>query len=308
MAGENKESPLGDAIRRRADLSGVGNLRRHTARGTLVNAAYFVGLYSLGLIKGFLVAAFLTRTDYGLWGILVIGLGTLLWLKQVGIGDKYVQQDEADQELAFQKAFTLELAFYGLVPASCSSPPCPCWRSSTARRSSSRPGFVASPHRGRRRASRPRSGSSTGGWTSSASARSRRSTRSWVRGHGRAGGGRRGLLGAGRRRRGGVAAGRRGGHADLAVPGAAALRPRHAAQLRHLLLAAVPGRRRRRWSSRSPRSSSATKALGLAAVGGIALAVDSPTTPTGRPDRDRDALPGHLRGQGPHRRCCSSRS
>ena len=69
MAGENKASPLGDAIRRRAELSGVGNLRRHTARGTLVNAAYFVGLYSLGLIKGFLVAAFLTRTDYGLWGV-----------------------------------------------------------------------------------------------------------------------------------------------------------------------------------------------------------------------------------------------
>jgi O-antigen/teichoic acid export membrane protein len=114
MAGENKESPLGDAIRRRADLSGVGNLRQHTARGTLVNATYFVGLYSLGLIKGFLVAAFLTRTDYGLWGILVIGLGTFLWLKQVGIGDKYVQQDESDQELAFQKAFTLELTFSGL--------------------------------------------------------------------------------------------------------------------------------------------------------------------------------------------------
>ena len=138
MAGGNKESPLGDAIRRRADLSGVGNLRQHTARGTLVNAAYFVGLYSLGLIKGFLVAAFLTRTDYGLWGVLVIGLGTFLWLKQVGIGDKYVQQDDSDQELAFQKAFMLELTFWA-SSCSCSSPPCPCWRSSTGRRSSCSP-------------------------------------------------------------------------------------------------------------------------------------------------------------------------
>ncbi|HEX4624929.1 MAG TPA: hypothetical protein VH231_10760 [Solirubrobacteraceae bacterium] len=43
MAGENKESPPGDAIRRRAELSGVGTLRHHTARGTLVNAAYFAG-------------------------------------------------------------------------------------------------------------------------------------------------------------------------------------------------------------------------------------------------------------------------
>jgi O-antigen/teichoic acid export membrane protein len=114
MAGDAKQSPLGDAIRRRAELSGVGNLREHTARGTLVNAAYFIGLYSLGLLKGFIVAAFLTRADYGIWGILVIGLGTFLWLKQVGIGDKYVQQDEEDQELAFQKAFTLELTFSGI--------------------------------------------------------------------------------------------------------------------------------------------------------------------------------------------------
>jgi O-antigen/teichoic acid export membrane protein len=114
MAGEATASPLGDAIRRRAELAGTGSLRRHTARGTIVNAAYFVGLYSLGLLKGFVVAAFLTRADYGIWGILVIGLGTFLWLKQVGIGDKYVQQDEEDQEVAFQKAFTLELAFSGL--------------------------------------------------------------------------------------------------------------------------------------------------------------------------------------------------
>ncbi len=32
----------------------------------------------------------------------------LLFFKQVGIGDKYIQQDEDDQEVAFQKAFTLE--------------------------------------------------------------------------------------------------------------------------------------------------------------------------------------------------------
>jgi O-antigen/teichoic acid export membrane protein len=39
-------------------------------------------------------------------------------LKVVGISDKYVQQQEADQELAFQKAFTLELLMTGaaIVP------------------------------------------------------------------------------------------------------------------------------------------------------------------------------------------------
>ena len=61
-----------------------------------------------------MVAAFLSRSEYGIWGILVVVLVSLLWLKQVGIGDKYVQQREGDQALAFQKAFTLELAFNAL--------------------------------------------------------------------------------------------------------------------------------------------------------------------------------------------------
>ena len=49
--------------------------------------------------------------------MLAAALGTLLWLKQVGIGDKYVQQQEADQERAFHVAFTLELALSGLFLA-----------------------------------------------------------------------------------------------------------------------------------------------------------------------------------------------
>jgi polysaccharide transporter, PST family len=92
-----------------------GSLRRLAARGTVVNAAFNVGLQSLALVRGFVVAAFLTTTEYGVWGILVVGLATLVWLKQVGVSDRYVQQDEADQELAFQRAFTMELLFTGLL-------------------------------------------------------------------------------------------------------------------------------------------------------------------------------------------------
>ena len=87
------------------------SLRQHAARGTLINTGFLVGLSGLGLVRGFLLAGFLTAADYGVWGILVVSLGTILWLKQVGIGDKYIQQDDPDQEVAFQKAFTLELAF-----------------------------------------------------------------------------------------------------------------------------------------------------------------------------------------------------
>src|SRR5579884_3510150 len=86
-----------------------GSLRRRAVRGTLINAAFTVGVGALGLIKGFVLAGFLSRSDYGVWGVIAVSLSTLLWLKQAGIGDRFVQQDEADQELAFQHAFTMEL-------------------------------------------------------------------------------------------------------------------------------------------------------------------------------------------------------
>jgi len=87
----------------------------------LINSAFHIGYAAIGLVQRVAVAAFLTTGEYGLWGILVTTLVTLGWLKQIGISDKYIQQDERDQELAFQKAFTLELGytlcFYAFVLA-----------------------------------------------------------------------------------------------------------------------------------------------------------------------------------------------
>jgi O-antigen/teichoic acid export membrane protein len=102
--------PEEDAYRGRFNLKGRA-LRVHAARGSIINAAWVVGLYSLGFLRGFIVARFLTAGEYGIWGILVVSMGTLWWLKQIGIGDKYIQQSDDDQELAFQKAFTLEVLF-----------------------------------------------------------------------------------------------------------------------------------------------------------------------------------------------------
>lgn len=87
------------------------SLREHTARGAIINSLFQAGLGVLGLVQRVAVAAFLTIAEYGLWGLIVTTLITLAWLKQIGIVDKYVQQDEGDQEAAFQKAFTFELAW-----------------------------------------------------------------------------------------------------------------------------------------------------------------------------------------------------
>jgi O-antigen/teichoic acid export membrane protein len=87
----------------------VGDLRGRTARGTLINSGFQIGLSGLGALQRVVVAAFLTRTEFGLWAVVLVILVNLSWLKDLGIGDKYLQQSEPDQERAFQKAFTLEL-------------------------------------------------------------------------------------------------------------------------------------------------------------------------------------------------------
>jgi len=98
----------------RFDLQGR-SLRVIAARGTIINSVFMVGLTALGFLRGFILARFVSTSDYGVWGVLIVSLGTLMWLKQVGIGDKYIQQDDEDQELAFQRAFTLELMVTGIL-------------------------------------------------------------------------------------------------------------------------------------------------------------------------------------------------
>lgn len=86
------------------------SLRQFAARGVLVNSVFDIGLGGLSLVRGAVLAVLLTRADFGLWGILMVSLGVLAQLKVIGISDKFIQQHDDDQELAFQRAFTLELA------------------------------------------------------------------------------------------------------------------------------------------------------------------------------------------------------
>jgi O-antigen/teichoic acid export membrane protein len=79
------------------------------ARGTIVSAVWLAGLNLLSLARGFVVAGFLATTEYGTWGVVVAVLTTVMWLREIGLGDRFVQQREDDQERAFQVFFTLEL-------------------------------------------------------------------------------------------------------------------------------------------------------------------------------------------------------
>ena len=87
----------------------------------IINSGFVVALSLLTTLQYLAVASILSTEDYGFWGFLAAALTSLLWLKQVGVIDKYVQQDDPDDEVAFQKAFTLELivtlGFMGLMLA-----------------------------------------------------------------------------------------------------------------------------------------------------------------------------------------------
>jgi PST family polysaccharide transporter len=85
------------------------DLRAQTARGTVVNAAFMVALSGLGLVQGVIVARLLPTDAYGLWGLLMAAFMTLIMLGSVGIDDKYVQQDDSDQQRAFEIAFTIQM-------------------------------------------------------------------------------------------------------------------------------------------------------------------------------------------------------
>ena len=95
---------------------GIGDFRRRAAGGIMINSAFQVGLVAASLLRGVVVAAFLTRSDYGIWGIVSLTLWTALSLKTVfGASDKYIQQSDEDQEDAFHRAFTVEIIFAAIL-------------------------------------------------------------------------------------------------------------------------------------------------------------------------------------------------
>jgi PST family polysaccharide transporter len=104
-------TPLGPA-----EVDGVpkDGRRVRAARGAIVNTGFLVGLNLLGLVKGFLIAGFIAVSAYGVWGSLLAATAALFALANVGITDKYIQQDAPDQRAAFQLAFTLQLILNGI--------------------------------------------------------------------------------------------------------------------------------------------------------------------------------------------------
>ena len=91
------------------------SLATRTARGSIINAAFLAAINVLGLVKGLVGASFLTTGEYGVWGLIGATTGLVFALGAVGVDDKYIEQDKPDQEAAFQVAFTLQCILCALV-------------------------------------------------------------------------------------------------------------------------------------------------------------------------------------------------
>jgi O-antigen/teichoic acid export membrane protein len=84
------------------------SLRTRTARGTIVNGAFLVGTMGLGVFQATVVARLLPPSVIGRFELLMAVFMTILTLGGVGVDDKYIQQNDADQQRAFEIAFTLQ--------------------------------------------------------------------------------------------------------------------------------------------------------------------------------------------------------
>jgi O-antigen/teichoic acid export membrane protein len=110
--------PIEPLVAETPDLGpAAGERRRAAARGMVINSAFFVFLGTLQLLKAVIVAHFMTQAEFGVWSIVFLAFGFILALKGVLVGVKYIQQDELDQEAAFQKAFTMEVASSAIAAA-----------------------------------------------------------------------------------------------------------------------------------------------------------------------------------------------
>src|SRR3954468_10098187 len=87
-----------------------GELRRRIVRGTAINAVALAAVDLVVLAQGLIVTRLLGPTAIGLYGIVTTTTMTVVGLKRVGVDEAFVAQDEPEQALESQRAFTLELA------------------------------------------------------------------------------------------------------------------------------------------------------------------------------------------------------
>ncbi|EHN09175.1 Membrane protein involved in the export of O-antigen and teichoic acid [Patulibacter medicamentivorans] len=101
--------------RRRAALPVPRSMRVAMTRGIAWNAAFQAFATVVQLLRGVLVAALVAPEEYGLWGGVLAIIGAAGVLKQVGILEAYLADQDEDEERSFRAGFTLELGVNAIL-------------------------------------------------------------------------------------------------------------------------------------------------------------------------------------------------
>lgn len=90
-------------------------LRTAMTRGVAWNAAFQAFATVVQMARGVLIAALVSPEEYGLWGGVLAVIGAAGVLKQIGIVEAYLADDDPDEHRSFRAAFTLELGVNALL-------------------------------------------------------------------------------------------------------------------------------------------------------------------------------------------------
>jgi len=111
MAPTQEPAALHEArlVSRLGEEGATGGLRSRTARGVVLNACFALGTSGIAVVQAVLIARLMPTEVLGLWALVLAAFTTLLILASVGVEDKFIQQDDADQKRAFEVAFTVQV-------------------------------------------------------------------------------------------------------------------------------------------------------------------------------------------------------
>lgn len=98
-----------DAVQRRGIALGSRTLREHATRGVLISGLWMAAMGVVQTGRNFVLPGVVGPQEYGIWGALLAFGALLAALRTTGTNEVFVGQDEDDQELAFQRVFSIEV-------------------------------------------------------------------------------------------------------------------------------------------------------------------------------------------------------
>lgn len=88
--------------------SELAQVKKRSVRGALTYAMRSVLLYGISIGASFLLAAFLTREQFGVYGVVVAICGFFTIISDIGLAASLIQKSEAPQKIELRTTFTVQ--------------------------------------------------------------------------------------------------------------------------------------------------------------------------------------------------------